>query len=166
MGIIRENFEISFSLKQEGIELWYLVCCICYWTSSKIAHMMSRGSNWPCSRGHKIETQEQRWKTLFFFFSETGSPSALMFCMYYLLRVLTSTKFIHMMPLGFKLAPPWWSQVWTWEQRRKTLKFFCSETRWNLCTCVPYDSLPITIFYIFSLNVMSWKKGARCIFSL
>ena len=43
----------------------------------------------------------------------------------------TSTKFVHMMPLGSKLAPPQGSQVGTWEQRSPSSKFFFSDTGWR-----------------------------------
>ena len=43
------------------------------------------GQNWPRPAGHKFETQEQRRKTLKFFFSETGKCRALIFGMKHLL---------------------------------------------------------------------------------
>ena len=63
------NLQNSFSLKLEGVEIWYFVCGI--------------------SLG-------------------------------------TSTKFVHKMPLGSELAPPWGSQV---EHRNKGREFYNSSLK-------------------------------------
>ena len=62
------KFQNSFSMKLEGLELWYLVCSISLWTEVKTGP----------APGSQVGIQEQRKKTSKFFF-ETGRHRPLIF---------------------------------------------------------------------------------------
>ena len=76
--------------------------------------------------GVTCQNKETKMQTSKFFFSESVE-------LWYLvcsISLWTTTKFVHMMPLGSKLAPLIGSQDGTKEQIRPTSKFFLSETFW------------------------------------
>ena len=88
-----------------------------------------RGQNWDCPGVHKLKHRNKERK-----FQNSSSLKLERLELWYLvysISLRTSTKFVHMMPLGSKLAPSWGSQVGTQEQRSPSSKFFFSETVWH-----------------------------------
>ena len=99
------------------------------------SYEIPRGQNWPQPRGvtsWNIETKKPM-------FSENGRYRALTFGMQHLLVDL-STKFVHMMPLGSRLAPPWGHKF---EYRNKdgkiqnsSLNLVCSIALWTFISFI------------------------------
>ena len=79
------------------------------------------GQNWPCPGGHKLEhkTEERKFQN-----SSLKLESLGLSYLEYSISLWTSTKFVHMIPLGIGLVLPWVLQVGPYEQRRQISFFF------------------------------------------
>ena len=103
-----------YSLKLEGVELWYLVCSISLWISIKFVHMMPLGSKLASPQGAQVGTRTNEDQ-----FQNSSSLKLGGLELRYLASSIWQWTFImfffffHMMPLGSKLALPQGSQVRT-----------------------------------------------------
>ena len=101
------KFQIFSSLKVEGLQLWYLVCSISYWTSTKFVNKMPLGSKPAPPLGSQVEHRNKEQK---FYNSSSLKPDGLELWYFVCsISLWTSTKFIHMIPQGSGLVQPWGS---------------------------------------------------------
>ena len=94
----------SSSLKLEGIEIWYLVCGISLWNSTKFVHMMPLGSK--LAPLWELQVEHRNKERKFHSFSSLKLERLELWYFISSISLWTSTKFVHMMPLGSKLVPP------------------------------------------------------------
>ena len=106
IGLYSENHEkifLSHSLKPYGLESWYLVWGIIWWTSTKFVQMAQL-------RGHMfyigLYSEKQKNLLVWNHKAKNGLPrgSCGITC-------VTTTKCIQIMPLGPKMDPTWGSHV-------------------------------------------------------
>ena len=114
IGTKKENFKnlLLWNLKAWSLDIWYVAS-----PSGPLPSLFKWcpwGQNWPHPGGHKFEHRNK------IFFSETRCIE-----LWYLLcdiSLWTSTKIVHMMPLGSKLATPRGSQVWNIGTKKENFK--------------------------------------------
>ena len=149
-----QNFS---SLKLDGVEIWYLVCGISLWISTKFVHKMPLGSKLAPPWGSQVEHRNEEGK---FHNSSTLKLEGLELWYFVCsISLWICTKIVHMMPLGSGLVLLWGSQVGAQEQRRQITEFFFFESGRPrpLIFCMYY--LQVNLYQVSSFDVPGVKSG-------